>query len=324
MRVFLTGGTGFIGRVVARRLRDRGDDVVAYVRNADKAQKLVDMGCEIAVGSIVETPSLTTAMEGADAVIHAAGVYQIGVPPEDRPAMYEGNVTATERVLDAAVAVNASRIVYVSTVGAFGNTEGKVVDETHVHKGRYVSYYDETKHLAHLAAEQRIADGAPIVIVQPGVVYGPGDHSPFAAAVDLFLKGRMPAVAFPEQGFSAAHVEDVAAGIVAALEKGTVGESYILSGEIVTMRQFIDTLATVVGRKPPRFNAPTGLLRAIAPAGRLVGPAMGLAPNLRETITAADGVTYWARHDKATRELGYQPRPLPEGLRQTLQAEGRL
>ena len=324
MRVFLTGGTGFIGSVLARELRNRGDDVVAYVRNRDKAAPLADLGCDVVVGSITDTAQLTTAMEGVNAVIHCAGVYDVGVPESARPAMFEGNVTATERVLDAAVAVKAERILHISTVGAFGDTHGKVVDETYRHTGEYVSYYDETKHLAHVAAEERIAAGAPIIILQPGMVYGPGDTSPFAAAVNMFLQRRMPAVALPDNGFSAAHIDDIVSGIVAALDKGTIGETYVLSGDIVTMRQFIEVLAQVTGRKSPKFNAPTAFLRMLAPFGSVVGPALGLAPNLREVITAGDGVTYWATHEKATRELGYQPRPLAEGLRQTLQAEGRL
>ena len=324
MRVFLTGATGFIGSVLARDLRGRGDDVVAYVRNAGKAEPLAELGCEVVVGSLLETPQLTTAMEGADAVIHAAGVYDVGIPASARPAMYEGNVTATERVLDAAVAVNASRIVYLSTVGAFGNTNGEVVDENYRHSGRYVSYYDETKHRAHLVAEERIAAGAPIIIVQPSVVYGPGDHSAIGDVITMFLSGKLPAVATPTMGMSTAHVEDISTGIVAALDKGRIGESYVLGGDMVTMRSFVETLAEVSGRKAPRFNLPTGVLRAIAPLGSVIGPAMGMPPNIRELVSAGHDVTYWASHDKATEELGYRPRPLAEGLRQTLQAEGRL
>ena len=324
MRILLTGATGFIGSVIARQLRNRGDEVVAYVRDPAKAEGLRDMGCDIVEGSLVDEAQVQTALAGIDAVIHAAGMYEVGIQPEDRRAMYEANVTGTETVLDAALAAGTDRIVYVSTLGAAGNTHGAIADEGFEHEDGYVSYYDETKHLAHVAAEERIAQGAPVVIVQPGGVYGPGDHSVIATAIELFLKRRMPAIPLPGTGMSLAHVEDVAAGIVAALDKGRVGESYILSGDNVTIRQMIETLAGVTGRRPPRLDVPTGVLRALAPAGPLIGPAIGMPPNIRESISAGEGVTYWGTYAKARQELGYHPRPLAVGLEDTLRAEGRL
>lgn len=324
MRILLTGGTGFIGSALARRLRDRGDDVIAYVRNPGKAQALAGLGCTVVAGELLDEQALTSAMGDADAVIHAAAVYEIGIPAGQRQAMYDANVTGTERVLDAAIAAGVRRIVYVSTVGAYGNTGGLVADEDFQHAGDYVSYYDETKHLAHVAAERRIAEGAPIVIAQPSVVYGPGDHSSIATAIDMFLKRRLPALPFAEMGLSAAYLDDVVDGLIAVLDTGRLGERYILSGENVTMRQFIETLAGVVNRPAPRFALPTGVVRAMAPLGPVIGPAMGLAPNLNELISASDGVTYWARSDKARSELGYEARPLREGLADLLKAEGRL
>ena len=324
MRVLLTGATGFIGSALARRLRDRGDDVVAYVRNPDKAKDLVAHGCDVVKGQLLDGDAVAAAAAGVDAVIHAAAVYEIGIPASERKAMFDTNVTGTQTVLDAAIGAGVRRIVYVSTVAAFGNTQGLVADEDFQHSGEYVSYYDETKHLAHVEADRRIAQGAPIVVVQPSVVYGSGDHSAIGTVVDMFLSRRLPAVALPDAGFSAAYIDDVVDGIVAALDKGRLGEHYVLSGENVTMRQFVETLAEAAGRSAPRFDVPTGVLRALAPLGPLVGKAMGLSPSLKETIAAGDGVTYWARHDKARSELGYEPRPLTAGLKDLLRAEGRL
>ena len=119
------------------------------------------------------------------------------------------------------------------------------------------------------------------------------------------------------------HVEDVADGILLALDKGKVGEAYVLGGEITTMRELIATVGRVADRKPPTRAMPTGLLKAIAPAGPLVGKLMGQPPNLRELISSADGVTFWAKHDKAIAELGYSPRGLETGMRETLAAVGR-
>src|SRR5690606_13516998 len=121
-----------------------------------------------------------------------------------------------------------------------------------------------------------------------------------------------------------AHVEDVAGGIVLALDKGRPGESYVLSGPATTMREALGTVAALTGRKPPRRALPTALMKALTPVGPLVGKVMGQPPNLRELISSADGVTFWASYEKAREELGYDPRGLEEGLRDTLRAEGRL
>lgn len=323
MRVFLTGGTGFIGSALAMALRERGDDVVALVRSPGKGSDLAAAGCELVEGDLSHVGVLRDAMSGCDAVIHAAAQYEVGIPASARAGMVETNVGGTERVLDAAAGAEVPRVVYVSTANAFGDTEGKVVDESAEHHGRYVSAYDETKHRAHQVAERKIAEGLPCVIVMPSTVYGPGDHSWVATATDMFLKKKMPAIPLPDAGFSWAHRDDVVEGIIAALDRGRVGQRYVLSGERKTTREFIETLAQVTGRRAPRFDLPTPLLRAVVPFGPLIGPALGLGRNVRETISAGQA-TYYARHDKATAELGYQSRPLADGLRQTLAAEGRL
>src|SRR5947208_14244464 len=164
----------------------------------------------------------------------------------------------------------------------------------------------------------------PCVIVQPGGVYGPGDHSALGDVVERFAKGRLPALAFPELGFNMVHRDDVAQGILLALDRGQVGEAYVLGGEITTMRGLIETEARILDRRPPRRTMPVGVLKAAAPLGPVIGPLLGFPPNLNELIRSSGGVTYWAGHDKAVRELGYAPRPLEQGLRETLRAEGWL
>jgi nucleoside-diphosphate-sugar epimerase len=139
-----------------------------------------------------------------------------------------------------------------------------------------------------------------------------------------FLAGRMPALAFPDLGMNMVHVEDAAAGVLLALDKGDVGQSYNLGGQITTMRELITTLAGVVDKKPPKRTIPTGMLKVMTPIGPVIGKVMGQPPNLRELISSADGVTFWAKHDKAIAELGFQPRGLEEGLRDMLAAEGKL
>jgi nucleoside-diphosphate-sugar epimerase len=326
MRVFVTGATGFIGGHVARQLRERGDEVVTLVRSPEKAGDLERLGCELVAGDLSDDAAIVGGMAGCDAVIHGAAMYEVGIPKSQHQRMYEANVRGTERVLRAALEAKVPKVVYVSTIVAYGNTRGEVVDETYEHPGDgYTSYYEETKTEAHRVA-RRLSDeeGLPCVIVQPGGVYGPADHSALGKQMNDFLAGRMPLLVFPDLGMNMVHVEDAAAGVLLALDEGKPGESYNLGGEITTMRGLMTTLAEVAGKKPPTRAVPTGALKAIAPAGPVVGKVMGQPPNLRELISSGDGVTFWAKHDKAIADLGYSPRGLEAGLRDMLVAQGKL
>jgi nucleoside-diphosphate-sugar epimerase len=325
VKVFLTGGTGFIGGEVVRRLRGRGDEVACLVRSPEKGAKLSELGCELVGGDLGDERAIRRGMEGCDAVIHAAAVYEVGIPPSERPAMREANVGGTERVLGAALELGVPKVVYVSTVGVFGNTHGRIVDESYEHPAKeFTSAYEETKWEAHQVAKRLIDDGLPCVIVQPGGVYGPGDTSSIAQLLDQFLSGKMPMIPFPELGICLTHVEDIAGGILLGLDKGRPGEAYVISGPAVTVREAIDVVAAATGRKAPKRAIPTPLMKAMIPIGPLVGKVMGQPPNLRELISSAEGVTFWASYDKAKRELGYEPRGLEEGLRAMLAAEDRV
>ena len=322
MRVFLTGGTGFIGGEVARRLRHRGDDVRALVRTPAKAAALESLGCELVAGDLSDEAALTEACRGVDAVVHGAAMYEVGVPADRRAAMVDANVGGTERVLGAALAAGVGKAVYVSTVAVFGNTRGIVADEGWVRPddGSYTSAYEETKVVAHRRAHEIAARGLPLVTVQPGLVYGPGDTSEMGDLLRRVAAGKLPALPFPDFGVTPVHRDDVAAGVLLALDKGTPGECYVLAGTPVRMRQLVGELAAAAGRKAPRFALPTAVIRAAAPFGRFVGPALGFPPNLREVISSSNGVTFWATGKKAMDELGWTSRPLAEGLRDLVTA----
>ncbi len=316
MRVFLTGGTGFIGGTVARQLRDAGHEVVALVRDPARAGALREAGAELVRGDLSSAEVITEAARGADAAIHGAAIYKVGVLAAEAAQLRRANVDGTRDALDALIAAEVPRIVYVSTVGIFGNTGGEVADESHpLAEAPYGSVYEETKVAAHRVAQERIAAGAPIVIVQPSAVYGPRDHSEIGDMLRRAAKGQLPALPFGDMGVTMVHVDDVAAGIVLATERGTVGESYILSSaDHVRMGDVVAQAAELGGKRAPRLTVPTGVLRLLAPAGRLIGPLAGMPPNVRELISASDGVTYWGGCDKAIRELDYRPRTLAVGL----------
>jgi nucleoside-diphosphate-sugar epimerase len=324
MRAFLTGATGFIGGRLAAKLRERGDEVVALVRTPERAGTLRDLGCELVKGDLGDAETMQDAMRGCDGVFHVAAIYAVGIPKAKQAAMLQANVDGTANALDAAVTAAVPRIVYVSTGNVFGDTHGEVVDEGY-HRNLdegFMSTYDESKYRAHELALDRIAKGAPIVIVQPGGVYGPGDHSELGNAIEMTRKGRMPMIPFADMQMSFVHVDDVAEGLILAFEKGTVGESYILAGERATMKDLVQTTARIAGRREPKRAMPTGVMRASAPLGPVFGPLMGFPPNFRELISVSDGVSYWMTDEKARSQLGFTPRSLEQGLRETLSAGG--
>ena len=240
--------------------------------------------------------------------------------------MRDVNVGGTERVLDAAIAAGVRRIVHVSTVNAFGNTKGRVVDETYERRVEdgFLSAYDETKYAAHRVALERAGGGAPVVIAQPGAAYGPGDESQIGEQLRLAQRGKLRYVTFGGLGFTAVHVDDVVIGLLLVLDSGLTGESYVLGAEPTTMKEAVAIAARTAGHKPPRLAMPTPMVRAMAPFGRVIGPLLGQPPNLSELVRASAGVTYWATHAKAQRELGYAPRDLETGLKEMAASTGSM
>lgn len=322
MKAVVTGGTGFLGQALVRKLRERDDDVVAVARNPQSATELRDLGCTLVEADLgsVTVEHLAELITSADAVFQLAGSYRVGIPESEHVAMFSANVVATRTVLDAAVRAGVKRVVYGSTVNVFGDTRGAVVDENYrrPQPPALLSYYDETKYVAHLAAEERIAVGAPILIAMPGMVYGPGDPSQLGGVIRQALAGTLTALSAADMGGSLVHIDDVATGLLLVHDLGEIGHAYVLGGEIATLREVVRRASAIAGREPPRLTIPSWMLQAIAPFGGLIGPAFGVEPNLAETIRASDGVTYWASSDKAKLELGYSPRDLDAGLRTLL------
>jgi dihydroflavonol-4-reductase len=318
MNIVVTGGAGFIGGSIVRQLAARGDQVVALVRDPGKAASLAGPTVELVASDLSEIGRLTEHLRGADGLIHAAGSYKVGIRAAERPAMWEANLGTTERVLAAAAAAGTPRIAYVSTCGIFGDTHGREVDESYRRDSAagFLSTYDETKFRAHEVAEAAIGAGAPCVIALPGQVYGPADHSQVGVLLSEAFRGTLRYVALGEVGLEFAHVDDTAAGIIAALDRGRAGESYVVAGEPHTVADAVALAARLGGHTPPRFHVPTGLLRAIAPVSDRLGGLPGLPGDLRETV-AMGQATYLASHDKAARELGFAPRSLEQGILDT-------
>lgn len=317
MKYFITGATGFIGGRVARQLAAAGHHVVALVRNRRQAQVLADLGATLVEGDITDKESMRVAMAGVDGVFHLAAWYKVGA--KDSTMAERINVTGTRYVLELMHELGIPKGVYTSTLAVFSDTRGKMVDESYRYAGPHLSEYDRTKWLAHYeVALPMIARGLPLVIVQPGLVYGPGDTSAVATTFKQYVQRRLPLL--PERtAFCWAHVDDVARGHLAAMEKGKPGESYILAGPPHTLIEAFQIAEKITGIKAPRLHGTPGLLRFMSILSGFFGTIIPLPETYAaETLRVSAGVTYLGDNAKAKRELGYTVRPLEEGLRETL------
>ena len=325
MRYFVTGATGFIGGRVVQQLRAAGHDVAALVRAPSKAKHLSSLGVSLHPGDITDRDSMRSAMDGVDGVFHLAAWYKIGAKRAERAAAERINVEGTRNVLELMRERQIEKGVYTSTVAVFSDTHGWVGDETFRADGPWLSEYDRTKWKAHYeVALPLIAEGLPLVIVQPGVVYGPDDPSAIGTLLRQYLQRTLPGV--PKgTAYCWAHVDDIARGHILAMERGRVGESYVLAGPPHTLEEALEIAERITGVHPPRLRLSAGVLRAAAAAARVLERVIPLPETYSaETLRVAAGATYLATSDKAVRELGFSARPLEEGLRTTLAHEMRM
>jgi dihydroflavonol-4-reductase len=317
MKAFVTGGTGFIGQHVVRKLRERGYEVVALVRSplSEPARRLAGMGAEVVAGDIVDIESMRAPMAGSDIVFHIAAWYKIGDP---NPAQAEIiNVGGTRKVLRLAYELDIPKIIYTSTLAVFGDTKGQLVDESYYQGGPFLSEYDRTKWLAHYKVALPLMEkGAPITIVMPGGVYGPGDTSSVAAMMRLFYRG-LPFLPGPETTLTYAHVEDIAEGHILAAEKGEIGESYILAGPAIPLGEMFEFWGYLTGKRAPHLYVPASWVRPTAPLMGAMASVISLPAVFSQEATEVLGATYMARADKARSELGWQTRPLQTGMLET-------
>jgi nucleoside-diphosphate-sugar epimerase len=319
MRYFVTGATGFIGGVLARELINRGDQVVALARDPAKAGDLAALGVEVHKGDITLKESMRAPMTGVDGVYHVAGWYKIGT--RDAGAGQAINVDGTRNVLEVMRELDISKGVYTSTLAINSDTHGRVVDENYVFAGKHISEYDRTKADAHKVAHEFIAAGLPLVIVQPGLVYGPTDFaSPIAGTLIQYLQRKLPMV---PQGvaYCWGHVDDIVQGHILAMEKGKSGESYIIAGEPKTLIDALGLAEQHTGIPAPKMHPTPGMMHGMAAIMGAVGRVIPLPEMFSgEYLRVAAGATYLGSNAKARRELGYDPRPLADGLPETLDA----
>lgn len=312
--IYITGATGFIGSSVTRRLLERGERVRCLVRSRGRAAELAKLGAELIEGDLAERTTHERGLNGATGAIHLAAIYDLGVV--DARAMWRTNVEGTRAFLDAAKAAATPRIVYTSTTAALGPAAGDPSEPRDAYPGPYPSIYHQTKAEAHKLARAAQQSGEPVIIVCPSFVYGPRDEGPAGRFIDDLLKRKLPALLNKPAHFSYVYVDDVAAGMVAALDRGKPGEVYILSGEDTDMNTFAAQVTAVRGLKPPRLRLPVPVVRRGGALLDAIARATGLRfPITREGVTTTSVDRWLHTHERAARDLGYEPRSINEGLR---------
>lgn len=307
MTTLVTGSTGFVGSHVTRQLVAAGERVRVLVRRSSSLRALEGLPVERVEGDLRDALSLDRAMKGVRRVYHVAADYRLWtkIPGE----IYESNVEGTRRLFEAAARAGVERIVYTSTVAtiAVPSHGAKLPDEeAQTSLDQMIGHYKRSKFLAEVEAIKAAGAGVPVVIVNPTAPVGPGDWKPTPTGriVVDFLNGKMPA--YVDTGLNLAAVEDVAAGHLLAAEKGRIGERYILGCRNMTLKQILEALAPIAGRRAPRVRLPHAFALAAGYADEWISRLAGREPQIPVEGVKMSRHRMFVESDKAERELGYK------------------
>jgi dihydroflavonol-4-reductase len=317
--VLVTGGTGFVGSHVARRLCEEDFSVRVLARSTSPLRLLTPLPVQIVYGDLLDAESLARAVDGCEAVFHVAADYRLWVPnPEE---LYRNNVEGTEKVLAASKAAGVKRVVYTSTVGTIGfHANGTPATEADFpDRAALVGAYKTSKFQAEQVALRYARDGLPVIVVNPSAPVGEGDRKPTDTGriiVD-FVNRKMPA--YMDTGLNVVDVRDVAEGHLLAFRKGRPGERYILGGRNMDFKEILDTLGRITGIPSPRLRIPYEVAWWAGAVNGVFSQVTGLRP-----MVPLDGVRI-ARHRmfvtsaKAERDLGYRAGPVEAALERAVE-----
>lgn len=310
--VLVTGASGFIGGAVVRRLRAEGAAVRVLVRQSSPRDN-VPADCEVLVGDVTDRESVRRAMDGVSALFHLAADYRLWAP-DPEPVM-RVNVSGTEIVMREALRAGVARVVHTSSVATLDPDSAPCTESDRLTPERAVGAYKLSKILSERLVERMVADeGLQAVIVCPSAPLGAGDvrPTPTGRIVCEAMGGGMPA--YVDTGLNIVHVEDVAAGHIAAMEVGKIGESYILGGENLTLRDLLIEISRVTGRPPPRMKLPRWPLMPFAYANEIVAHFTGSEPFLNRESLRLSAKRMYFDDSKARRALGYKTRPTADAV----------
>jgi dihydroflavonol-4-reductase len=317
-KVLVTGASGFVGSAVARALLARGFQVTALVRPSSPRTNLAGLPLDLAVGDMTDQACVEAAARGARYLFHVAADYRIWA--RDPEEIVRANREGAGAVMRAAKAVGVERVVYTSSVATLGVKPGAdknaPADETHpLTPETAIGAYKRSKVIAERLVERMVAEeGLPAVIVNPSTPIGPRDVKPTPTGRIIVEAATGKAPAFVDTGLNLAHVDDVAEGHLLALDKGRLGERYILGGQDVTLRQMFADIAGLAGRKPPTIELPRGPLYPLAHIFEAVAQITGKEPQLTVDALNMSKRRMFFTSAKAEAELGYRARPYGEAI----------
>lgn len=320
MKVFVTGGTGFIGGHVVERLAAGGHEVTCLVRAGRSEEGVRRRGARVVFGDLGDRDALRRGAEGADGVVHLAATYEFWVP--DRSVYRQVNVEGVRNVMEAALERRVGKVVMVSTFGVWGETGPGTIDERTPLGARRFSAYTRTKHEGEqLAWELSRSRGLPLVVVYPGAVLGGGDPKSAGAYLDMLVRRKLPATLFEDRPFPWVHVHDVAEIIVRALEKpGNLGERYLAVSEVLTWGEMNALVSELSGVPLPRLHMPGAMAMAGAAFLTALSRLTRRPPPLGMILDQIRMMKGGGRADggKAARELGIAYTPVREAVREFL------
>lgn len=315
MRVFLTGATGFVGSHVAQALHAAGAELRLLTRKTSRTEHLSHLNADLTIGDLTHPESFRAALTGCDALLHVAADYRLWV--RDPQAMFAANVQGTRALFQMAQEAKIRRVVYTSSVATMGfDARGTIVDEqTPVSLADMIGHYKKSKFLAELEAIQAARDGQHVMILNPTTPIGANDAKPTPTGriVVDFLNRRFPA--YVDTGLNLVDVQAVAAMHVAALERGTPGERYILGGENLTLKQILDRMASMTGLPSPTMRVPHSVAMTFAFFDELIaGRIRGGEPRATVEAVRMGKKKMFASSAKAERDLGYRAAPVDSAL----------
>jgi dihydroflavonol-4-reductase len=319
MKVFVTGATGFVGAHVARHLAGQGAQLRLLVRATSNLANLEGLDAETVVGDLREPETLRVPIRGCDAVMHVAADYRLWV--RDPKTMYAANVDGTRGLLRLAREEGVRRCVYTSSVATMGfKADGTVVDEaTPVSIDDMIGHYKRSKFLAEQAAMEAAHQGQEVMILNPTTPIGSRDvkPTPTGRIIVDFLNRKFPA--YMDTGLNLVDVREVACAHGEALEKGRLGERYILGGENLTLKQILDKMAAITGLPSPKMKVPHGVAMAFAYFDEAVtGKLRGREPRATVEEVRMGKKKMFAASAKAERELGFKVLPVDDALRSAI------
>jgi len=320
LKAFVTGATGFVGSHVARVLAEQGAELRLLVRSSSNPRNIQELKAERVVGDLCDPASLEKAMAGCDVVFHVAADYRLWIRDPDR--MYRANVEGTRAILDAARKNRVRRVVYTSSVATMGFTSnGHPADENSpVSLDNMIGHYKRSKFMAEELAIAAGRGGMDVVVVNPTTPVGEQDikPTPTGRIVVDFLKKKFPA--YVDTGLNLVDVDERARGHVAALEKGTSGERYILGGENLTLKQILDKLAAITGLPSPRVRVPYLMALATGVVDEVVtGRILKREPRATIDAVRMGRKKMFVSSAKAERELGWKTVPVDDALRRAVE-----